>query len=260
MKTPNAAVEATASEHIYIATKVRTEVWEERTEMDTSTLECADMAAITTMFTNHNKRCYVVTNIATGEKRVYGDKEFRRWLATQSLDAMVDYRIAFTVAWNRAGLHGRGKITKEVSFARVQRSDTPKGVAHNMREINVDVNFTGDKSSLVSLMETVQDALSKDSDTAGMSVYDLELDTLGLDCIYYFNHGSFEWEGRNRFDPDYTHIVTQMKKMGFEFDISIDADVNDGVWFYRDATDGVYTRVLVALAETALEAYKEHMK
>ena len=39
MKTTNTALETTASETVYIATKVRTETWEGRTEMDTSTLE-----------------------------------------------------------------------------------------------------------------------------------------------------------------------------------------------------------------------------
>ena len=258
MKITNTALETTASETVCIATKVRTEKWEGRTGMDTSTLECVDMAAITSMFANNKERGYVVTNLATGEKRTYDGNELREWLATQSLDTMVTYRIAFAVVWDKASMHGRGEITHEVSFARVNRSDVLTDAARNTRGNNYDVTFTGDKSSLASLMETVQDALSKDSDTAGMSVYDLELDTLGLDCIYYFNHSSFEWEGRNRFAPDYMHIVTQMKKMGFEFDNSIDADVNDGIWFYRDAPDGVYTRVLVVLAETALEAYKEY--
>lgn len=258
MKTTNTALETTASKTICIATKVRTEKWEGRTEKNTSTLECADIAAITSMFADSKERGYVVTNLATGEKRTFDGKEICDWLATQSLDTMVDYRIAFAVVWDKASMHGRGEITHEVSFARVNRSNVLTDAAYNTRGNNYGVNFTGDKSSLASLMETVQDALSKDYDTAGISVYDLELDTLGLDCIYYFNHGSFEWVGRNRFYPDYMHIVTQMKKMGFEFDDSIDADVNDGLRFYRDAPDGVYMHVLVVLAETALEAYKEY--
>ena len=129
MNNTNTAIDATASGHIYIAPKVRTEVWEERTEHDISTFECTGMAAVTEMFANNSKRIYVVTNIATGEKRSYGDKEFREWLATQSLDTMVDYRITFTVAWNRAGLHGRGEITHEVSFTRVKRPDVPNEIA-----------------------------------------------------------------------------------------------------------------------------------
>lgn len=123
-----AAIDTTTSEHILIATKVRTEAWDERTEIDISTLECAGMAAVTEMFANHNERIYAVTNIATGEKRSYGDKEFRKWLATQSLDTMVNYRITFTVAWNSAGLHGRGEITHEVSFTRVKRPDVPNEI------------------------------------------------------------------------------------------------------------------------------------
>ena len=119
---------AAASEYIYIATKVRTEVWEERAEHAISTFECNDMAAVTEMFANNSKRIYVVTNIATGEKRTYGDKEFRGWLATQTLDTMVDFRISFTVAWNRSSLHGRGEITHEVSFTRVKRLDVQKEI------------------------------------------------------------------------------------------------------------------------------------
>ena len=126
MKTTNTPTEATASEHIYIATKVRTEVWEERKETDISTLECTSMAAVTELFTNNNKLSYIVTNLATGEKRTYGGNEFREWLATQALDDMVDYRITVTVVWDRASLHGRGEITHEVSFTRVKRSDVPK--------------------------------------------------------------------------------------------------------------------------------------
>ncbi len=123
MKTTNATIEATASEHIYTATKVRTEAWEERTEIDISTLECTGMAAVTQMFANDNKCVYVVTNLATGEKRTYDSKEFHEWLATQTFDTMVDYRITFTVVWDRASLHGRGEITHEVYFARAMRSD-----------------------------------------------------------------------------------------------------------------------------------------
>ena len=129
MKTTNATIEATASERIYIATKVRTEVWEEKTEIDISTLECTDMAAVTEMFANSNERIYVVTNLATGEKRTYGGNEFRKWLATQTLDDMVDYRVTFTVVWDRASLHGRGEITHEVSFACVRRSDVETEIA-----------------------------------------------------------------------------------------------------------------------------------
>lgn len=126
MKTTNTALETTASETVCIATKVRTEKWEGRTEMDTSTLECADMAAITSMFANNKERGYVVTNLATGEKRTYDGNEFREWLATQTLDTVVDYRITFTVAWNKASLHGRGEITHEVYFSRVKRSNVDK--------------------------------------------------------------------------------------------------------------------------------------
>lgn len=123
MKTTNAAIEATTSEHIYIATRVRTEVWEERTELDTSTHKCADMAAVTQILVHNSEGLYVVANLATGEKRTYESAEFRNWLATQTMDAMVDYRISFTVVWDRASLHGRGKITHEVYFTRAKRSD-----------------------------------------------------------------------------------------------------------------------------------------
>ena len=129
MKTTNTALETTASETVCIATKVRTEKWEGRTEMDTSTLECVDMAAITSMFANNKERGYVVTNLATGEKRTYDGNELREWFATQSLDTMVNYRIAFAVVWDKASMHGRGEITHEVSFACVRRSDVETEIA-----------------------------------------------------------------------------------------------------------------------------------
>ncbi len=130
MKTTNVAIGATASEHIYIATKIKTEVWEERTEIDTSTLECTDMVAVTQMLVHNSEGLYVVANLAIGEKRTYGGKEFREWLASQTLDTMVDYRISFTVVWNKASLHGRGEITHEVSFTRVKRSDVDADKRH----------------------------------------------------------------------------------------------------------------------------------
>ena len=126
MKTTNTALETTASDTVYIATKVRTETWEGRTEMDTSTLECTGMAAVIGMFAHNNAISYVVKNLATGEKSTYSGNEFREWLATQTLDTVVDYRITFTVAWNRASLHGRGEITHEVYFSRVKRSNVDK--------------------------------------------------------------------------------------------------------------------------------------
>lgn len=122
MKTANADVEATASAHILIATKVRKEVWETRTEIDTSTLACTDMAAVTQMLVHNSEGRYMVANLATGERCTYDSKDFREWLATQTLETIVDYHISFTVVWNKAGLHGRGEITHEVSFARVKHS------------------------------------------------------------------------------------------------------------------------------------------
>ena len=118
MKNTNAAIETAASEYIYIATKIKTEAWEERTETNITTFECTDMAAITGMFAGNTKGLYVVTNPATGEKRTYGGKELCEWLAMQTLDTMVDYHIRLTEVWDRACLHGRGKITHEVYFTR----------------------------------------------------------------------------------------------------------------------------------------------
>ena len=130
MKTTNAAIEATTSEHIYIATRVRTEVWEERTEIDTSTHKCADMAAVTQILVHNSEGLYIVANLATGEKRTYGSNEFRAWCMSQTLDNMVNYRITFTVVWDRACLHGRGKITHEVHFTRAKRSEVDTDKKH----------------------------------------------------------------------------------------------------------------------------------
>ena len=87
------------------------------------------MAAVIGMFAHNNAISYVVKNLATGEKSTYSGNEFREWLATQTLDTVVDYRITFTVAWNKASLHGRGEITHEVSFACVRRSDVETEIA-----------------------------------------------------------------------------------------------------------------------------------
>lgn len=130
MKTTNAAIEATASEHIYIATRVRTEVWEERTETGITTFECADMAAVTQMFAHNNEALYVVTNPATGEKWTYSRSEFRKWCMSQTLDNMANYRITVTAVWDRARLHGRGKITHDIYFTRVRRSDVDADEKH----------------------------------------------------------------------------------------------------------------------------------
>ena len=105
MKTTKAVIEAIEAEHSYIATKVRTEVWEERKKKDISTLECTDMAAVTEMFANNNEISYVVTNIATGEKCTYAGNEIRKWCMSQTLDNMVNYRITFTVVWDRASIN-----------------------------------------------------------------------------------------------------------------------------------------------------------
>ena len=128
ISTPMCAVYNTSSETIYIATKVRTEVWGERKETNVSTLVCTDMAAVNEMFANNKGLSYVVTNLATGEKRTFDGNEIREWLATQTLDAMVNYRIAFAVEWDRASLHGRGEITHEVYFTPAMRSDMPKEI------------------------------------------------------------------------------------------------------------------------------------
>ena len=130
MKTTNTVIEAIEPEQSYIATKVRTEVWEERTEMDISSFECNDMAAVIGMFAHSNEISYVVKNLATGEKRTCGGKELREWLATQALDTMVDFHISFTVVWDRASLHGRGKITHEVHFTRAKRSEVDTDKKH----------------------------------------------------------------------------------------------------------------------------------
>ena len=131
MNNANAAIENAVSEFIYVATRVRTEVWEERREIAISTLECADIAAVTEMYANNNEKIsYVVKNLATGEELTYGGGAIGEWIATQTLDDMVNYRIAFTMVWDKFYLHGRGVITHEVYFTRVKRSDVPEGIEH----------------------------------------------------------------------------------------------------------------------------------
>ena len=143
MNNSNAAIEAAASENIYIATKVRTEVWEERTEMDISVFECTGIAAVLEMFTYNNERSYVVNNLITGEERAYDGDAIREWCATQTLDNMTDYRITDTKVWDKVSLLGRGVITHEVYFTYVKRSDVPAEVVHPLwllEASNADTN------------------------------------------------------------------------------------------------------------------------
>ena len=130
MNNANAAIENAVSEFIYVATRVRTEVWEERIEMDISAFECADMAAITGIFTGNNELVYVVKNLATGEETTCDSDAIREWCATQTLDNMTDYRITDTMVWDNVSLLGKGIITHEVYFTCVKRSDVPKEVEH----------------------------------------------------------------------------------------------------------------------------------
>lgn len=143
MNNSNAAIEAAASENIYIATKVRTEVWEERTEMDISVFECTSMAAVTEVYAKNSELSYVVKNLATGEKSTYDGYEVRKWCTTQSLDNMVDYCITFTVVCDNVSLLGKGVITHELYFTCVKRSDVPAEVVHPLwllEASNADTN------------------------------------------------------------------------------------------------------------------------
>ena len=146
MNNANAAIENAVSEFIYVATRVRTEVWEERIEMDISAFECADMAAITGIFTGNNELVYVVKNLATGEETTYDSDAIREWCMAQTLDSIADYRIACTVVWDRLYLHGRGEITHEVNFTRVKRSDVPEGIEHPLWLLEV---FNADTNEVV---------------------------------------------------------------------------------------------------------------
>ena len=133
MKTTNmnnTAIETAASEFIYVATQVRTEVWEERTEIDIAALECTDMATINGRFAGNNELVYVVKNLATGEETTCDIDAIREWCMAQTLDSIADYRITVTTVWDRFYLHGRGVITHEVYFTRVKRSDVPEEIEH----------------------------------------------------------------------------------------------------------------------------------
>jgi hypothetical protein len=130
MNNTNTAIETTASENIYIATKVRTEVWEERTEMDVSAFECTSIATLTTMFANSKELDYVVKNPATGEEVTYDGTAICEWCATQTLDNIANYRIAATQVYDIGGVHGKEIISYEVYFTRIKRSDVPAEIEH----------------------------------------------------------------------------------------------------------------------------------
>ena len=130
MNNTNTAIEAVASENIYIATRVRTEVWEERTEMEISTFECTSVDAVAEMYTKNSELSYVVKNLTTGENHTYDGNGIRKWFATQTLDNMVDYRITVVVVWDNVSLLGKGVITHELYFTRIKRCDVPAEVVH----------------------------------------------------------------------------------------------------------------------------------
>ena len=76
MNNTNTTIEATASDIIYIATQVRTEVWEERTEIAISAFECTDMATINGRFAANNELVAILMPFANG---VW----LRRWTVLQ---------------------------------------------------------------------------------------------------------------------------------------------------------------------------------
>ena len=110
MNNTNTTIEATASDIIYIATRVRTEIWEERIEMDISAFECTDMAAITGIFKG-SELVYVVNNLATGEETTCDIDAIREWCMAQTLDSIADYRITYTAVWDMHAFYGKGVIT-----------------------------------------------------------------------------------------------------------------------------------------------------
>ena len=143
MNNTNTAIEAAASDNIYIATQVRTEVWEERKEIDISVFECTSMAAVAEMYAKNKELSYVVKNLETDEECTYGGSEIREWFATQALDNMVNYRITVTVVWDNVSLLGKGVITHELYFTCVKRSDVPAEVVHPLwllEASNADTN------------------------------------------------------------------------------------------------------------------------
>lgn len=130
MNNTNTTNEATASDIIYIATQVRTEVWEERTEIDIATFECADMAKINGRFEGNDELVYVVKNLVTGEETTCDINAIRKWCMAQTLDSITDYRITYTAVWDMHAFYGKGVITNEVFFKRIKRSDVPEGIEH----------------------------------------------------------------------------------------------------------------------------------
>ena len=113
MKTTNmnnTAIETAASEFIYVATQVRTEVWEERTEIDIAALECTDMATINGRFEGNDELVYVVKNLVTGEETTCDINAIRKWCMAQTLDSIADYRITYTAVWDMHAFYGKGVI------------------------------------------------------------------------------------------------------------------------------------------------------
>lgn len=129
MNNTNTTIEATASDIIYIATRVRTEIWEERIEMDISAFECTDMAAITGIFKG-SELVYVVNNLATGEETTCDIDAIREWCMARTLDSIADYRITYTMVCDMHAFYGKGIITNEVFFKRIKRSDVPEEIEH----------------------------------------------------------------------------------------------------------------------------------
>ena len=135
MKTTNmnntkTAIEAVASENIYVATTVRTEVWEERTEMDVSAFEFSSITAVTTMFAKSKRLNYIVKNLATGEEIACDGAAICEWCDAQILDKIVDYRITATELFDMGGFYGKSTISYDVYFTYVKRSDVPKEIEH----------------------------------------------------------------------------------------------------------------------------------
>lgn len=130
MNNTNTAIEAAASDNIYVATTVRTEVWEERTEMDVSAFEFSSITAVTTMFAKSKRLNYVVKNLATGEEIACDGAAICEWCDAQILDKIVDYSITATELFDMGGFHGKCTISYDVYFTYVKRSDVPKEIEH----------------------------------------------------------------------------------------------------------------------------------
>ena len=129
MKTTNmnnTTIEATVSDIIYIATRVNTQKFEERTEIRIWTFECIDIDAIIKNFV-HKVRCnYVVKNLLMSEENCYNNDTFEMWCQSKTLAEIANYRIIRTHESGESNCPEKCEVFEELYFTSVSRSEIPE--------------------------------------------------------------------------------------------------------------------------------------